>query len=276
MSEDHEHAVAAMVHFMYHGSYDITTILPWPEHEIRKMQLHIRVVGLGQKYFIEPLREYAKVRAMDAMKAWNGSPAIFAGAVHEVYTGTTDTDAGTELRQHAVSVAIDNATRLFDSDPNEEGLRVREILIDGTSGFIGDWATGAGARNSTQASTIVDLTSVNEALNADNLKLNEQVKQLEDQKEQQRQTITMQDNKLRTQGNFPFKRPAEPKRPQGNQDPAPECYLCPNCDAYFIRSIPTARGFQHICYDNKWTGNLGRSGINMSRDEWQKHLAPWN
>lgn len=267
-----------MIHFMYHGNYECNSILPEPERESQRMQLHIHVVGLAQKYFIEPLKEWAKVRAMHTMKAWDGAPSSLAEAMHEVYKSTADTDAGTELRQHAVSVAIDNATRLFSSDTNEENRRTREILIEETPGFIGEWATGAGLRNSTQASTIVDLSSVNATLNTDNVNLNEKVQTLEQRLEcfkTQIRRVDQERNTLRAQvKGMPFKKPAEPKRPAGNTDPAPQCYLCPNCEALFIRSTAVGKDFHHLCYDKFWTGKLGKGGISISRDEWQKHLAP--
>lgn len=180
------------------------------------MQLHIHVVGIAQKYFIEPLREYAKVRARDMMKEWRGEPTIFAEAVHEIYTGTMDTDAGTELRQRAVWTAIDKSSVLFSLDSTDEDQRTRQILIDETPGFMNDWATAVGLNTLIQRSEIAGATDSSDALKADLAKLNAQIEQLEKQKgilkAQGRIICTERDN-LRTQLNgTPFKNTCRAKK----------------------------------------------------------------
>lgn len=47
MSDDDEHALAAMIHFMYHDTYD-ASVLPADEQAIL---LHIHVFALARKYF---------------------------------------------------------------------------------------------------------------------------------------------------------------------------------------------------------------------------------
>jgi hypothetical protein len=277
LSEDNEHAVAAIIHFMYHGNYDVNAILPESDREARIMLLHVRVVGLAQKYFIQPLQKYAKDLAIDAMQQWDGAPSVFADAVCEVYSSTMNAEAGITLRKHAVSVAIDNATILFSPDDSEEDIHTRETLIDETPGFIGEWATAISGCHSQQSSTIASLVAVNESLNADNVKLNKSIGVLESHKTQLRSQI-FQANKetetLRAQiNNLPFKIPVQPTRlATNNYDPEPKCYLCPNCEAYFVKSMRIGSSFQHNCYEKGWKGKLGKAGMQLSYTEWQNHV----
>ena len=264
-----------MIHFMYHGNYDVNTILPEIERKTHAMLLHVRVVGLAQKYFVQALQTYAEDLAVDSMKQWDGAPSVFADAVCEVYTGTMNAEAGIMLREHAVSVAIDNAAILFSPDDSEEDVRTRETLIDEAHGFIGDWATAMSSCNGSQASTIADLTAVNETLNADNAKLNKNIDVLESHKAHFRNQIaqaTKDKEELRTQiQRLPFKTPVKPIRPANNYDPEPRCYLCPNCEACFVKSMRFGSSFQHTCYEKGWRGKLGKTGMQFSYSEWQNH-----
>ena len=277
LSGDNEHAVAAMIHFMYHGNYDVHAILPETAREAHTMLLHVRVVGFAQKYFIQSLQMYAKDLAVGFMKHWDGAPSVFADAVCQVYTGTMNAEAGIMLREHAVSVAIDNAAIIFNPDDSEEYVRTRETLIDEAHGFIEDWAIAMSSCNGNQASTIADLTAVNETLNADNAKLNNNVTVLELHRTELRNQIFQaikNTEALRTQlEDRPFRRPVQPTRPAGNFDPEPKCYLCPNCETYFVKSMRFCSVFQHSCYEKGWKGKLGKVGIQFSYTGWQDHVV---
>ncbi|GAB7333377.1 hypothetical protein MBLNU13_g04992t2 [Cladosporium sp. NU13] len=247
LSEDNEHAVATMIHFIYHGNYDVNAILLKFAREARIMLLHVRVVGLAQKYFIQALQVYAIDLAVESMKRWNGAPSVFADAV----------------------------CYLHRSDGSEEDIHTRKTLIDEAHGFIEDWATAMSGCNSSQVNTIANLTAVNESLNADNARLNTNIGVLKSQKahlNSQNSQATKETETLPAQLNgLPFKTPVKPIRPVNNYDPEPKCYLCPNCEACFVKSMRFDSSFQHTCYEEGWKGKLGKTRMQSSYSEWQNH-----
>jgi hypothetical protein len=130
--------VAALIHFAYHGEYDADKILLPPPYKGRGMLLHVRVVGLAQKYFIESLQLYASKKAFELMKEWDGASPIFAKTVYEIYTGTQDVAVGSALRKGAVEAAVDKALVLFGSGSRTVPARARFCLTRHQA----SWKTG--------------------------------------------------------------------------------------------------------------------------------------
>jgi hypothetical protein len=281
-----------MVNFMYYGKYDAVQILPTEDYEGGvAMLLHARVVGLAQKYFIEPLQKYAGGLASDLMKQWDGVSSIFAECVFAIYTGTEDVAFGTKLRERAVEVVMDNALKLFGPD-NEHLSGTREILFGETPGFMEDWAKAMSYCNDTLSTANTNLETVNSVLNADNAKLNDHYKNTKDAfdkykavsevtKEKYHQAIKdyneisdeYDDPAAQTKDKFGM-----PDRPTANLDyattgPAPDLYKCPNCEVLFFRAISWTAGFHHACFDHGWCGKLGKGGIHLSYTGWQEHLV---
>lgn len=269
LSGDNEHAVAAMIHFFYHGSYDASGILPGTDQEARAMLLHVRVFSLSQKYFIEPLQDFALARAIQAMETWGWLPSTFAEAVYEIYTGTVDVDAGAELRETAVSVALANATVLFCNVDTEEDRLTREILLDETPGFVGDWVTAMANCNNAQATSIEDLTAVNGLLNDDINQLNANSKDLNNSLDSTKAEVAILTKQVQS---LPAEMPVTPT-PNGHfVDTAMRCYKCPNCDSMFFRMLG-GRSFEHRCYQPGWKGKLGTRGVTMPFAKWEQHVV---
>jgi hypothetical protein len=275
-----------MVNFMYYGKYDAVQILPSEDYAGGvAMLLHVRVVGLAQKYFIQPLETYAGGLAFKLMKQWDGASPIFAECVHAIYTSTEDTAFGTSLRERAVEVAMDKALLLFGPG-NEHLSQTRQILLDETPGFMEDWAKAMSHCKDMLSTANTSLEAVNDALNGDNVKLNDQIRPLKAaaDKAQEESTKASKEhknlatcfnnlnNRMMRMVNLPVTPTANPSHaPSG---PPPDCYKCPNCEVLFFRKISTYGGFQHACYDNGWCGKLGKGGINLCYQKWQEHRMP--
>ena len=275
-----------MVNFMYNGKYDAVQILPSEDYAGGvAMLLHVRVVGLAQKYFIQPLETYAGGLASKLMKQWDGASPIFAECVHAIYTSTEDTAFGTSLCERAVEVAMDKALLLFGPG-NEHLSHTRQIFLDETPGFMEDWAKAMSHCNDILSTANTSLEAVNDALNSDNVKLNEKIIPLKvaADKAQEESTkaskelkdlVTRHNNlssEMMKMVNLPVPPTANPSyAPSG---PAPRCYRCPNCEVLFFRTIPTYGGFHHSCYDNGWCGKLGKGGVQLGYQEWQAHRMP--
>lgn len=141
LSDDSEYTIAAMVHFMYYGKYDAAQILPSEDYDGGvAMLLHVRVVSLAQKYFVEPLQKYAGDLACKQMKQWDGASSIFAETVFAIYTSTGDVSFGTTLRERAVEVVMDRALCCSDQTTNI-------FLALGTFSFMrrqASWKIGPG------------------------------------------------------------------------------------------------------------------------------------
>ena len=277
-----------MLNFMYHGKYDAAQILPPADYEGGvAMLLHVRVVGLAQKYFIEPLQKYAARLACDLMKQWDGASSIFAEAVFVVYTGTEGVEFGTKLRETAVEVVMDKALLLFGPD-NEHLSGTLEILLYETPGFAEDWARAMSCCKDMLSTANTNLEAVNAALNGDNVKLNTRytgIREAYDQLKAQADKVyeksrkdvkdlADQNNdlvqKLETVISMPDRpTPCSSYVPSG---PAPDCYKRPNCEVLFFRAIPFGGGYHHSCFDYGWCGKLGKGGIYLSRQGWQQHL----
>jgi len=281
-----------MVNFMYYGKYDAVQILPAEDYEGGvSMLLHVRVVGLAQKYFVEPLQKYAGRLATELLKQWDGASPMFAECVHVIYTGTEDIAFGTTLREKAVEVAMDKALLLFGPG-NEHLSHTREVLLDVTPGFMEDWARAMSYCNDTLSAANTNFEAVSKVLNADNAKLNDRYKNTKDAfdkykavsevtKEKYAQVIKdynelsneYDDLVAQTKDKFSM-----PDRPTSNLDyvptgPAPDCYKCPNCEVLFFRVISWNGGFHHACFDNGWCGKLGKGGIHLTWTGWQEHLV---
>ena len=291
LSGDNEYTIAAMIHFMYHGNYDAAQILPSAENEAGvAMLLHVRIVGLAQKYFVEPLQKYAQELAIDTMKNWDGASSIFAEAVNAIYTGTENVSSGTTLRESAVSVAMDNALLIFGPS-TEHRFRTREILLDETPGFMEDWARAMSYCKDTLSTANTNLEVVNDVLNSDNVKLNGRYETLkiscdehkavsEDAKKKHCQILDDY-NKLDEVRKDLIEEMQEmfsiPDRPTANSTygttgPAPDCYKCPNCELLFFKAISRNSSYHHPCFSNGWCGKLGKGGVDLWYKEWQKHL----
>lgn len=180
LSENSEYTIAAMVNFMYHGKYDAAQILPSEQYEGGvAMLLHVRVVGLAQKYFVEPLHKYVGELAIELTKQWDGASSIFAESVFAIYTATEDAALGARLRERAVEVVIDNILKLFGPD-NEHLAPTRQFLFDETPGFMEGWAKAMSYCNDTLSTTNMNFEAVNKVLNADNAKLNKRYQSTQD------------------------------------------------------------------------------------------------
>lgn len=255
------------------------------------MLLHVRVVSLAQKYFVEPLQKYAGDLACKPMKHWDGASSIFAETVFAIYPSTEDVASGTTLRQRAVEVVMDKAFLLFRPD-NEHLSGTRDILLHETPGFVEDWARAVSHCKDTLSTVNTNLEAVNDALNGDNVKLYTQRKALEGEfdrlrvaalKIQEDSTKISQDVKDITDQNNNLNQKLEdamsmPDRPSANTSyapsgPAPDCYKCPNCELLFFRVIPGNGSYHHPCFDNCWCGKLGKGSIKLWRQEWQQHLV---
>lgn len=279
-----------MVNFMYYGKYDAAQILPTEDYESGvAMLLHARVVGLAQKYFVEPLQKYAGGLASDLMKQWDGASSIFAECVFAIYTATEDVAFGTKLRERAVEVVMDKALLLFG--PNNEHLaQTRQILFDETPGFMDDWAKAMSYSNDTLSTANTNLETVNSVLNADNAKLNDRYKKTKDAYDQLKTVsesvrqkhlqVTKNYNDLANQYSDlaahtkdKFNVPDKPTAPYGTSGPAPDCYRCPNCEVFFFKKISWSNGYHHPCFENGWCGKLRKGGLQLSHTGWQEHLV---
>jgi hypothetical protein len=279
-----------MVNFMYYGKYDAAQILPSEDYEGGvAMLLHARVVGLAQKYLIEPLQIYAGGLASELMKQWDGASSIFAECVFAIYTATEDVAFGTKLRERAVEVVMDNALKLFGPD-NEHLSGTREILFGETPGFMEDWAKAMSYCKDTLSTANTNLETVNSVLNADNAKLNDRYKKTKDAYDQlktasenarQKHLQVAKDyndlanrySDLAAHTKNKFDMPNMPTPPSyGTSGPAPDCYRCPNCEVLFFKNISWSNGYQHSCFENGWCGKLGKGGIHLSHTGWQQHL----
>lgn len=291
LSEDSEFTVAAMVNFMYHGKYDAAQILPSEDYESGvAMLLHVRVVGLAQKYFVEPLQKYAGDLASKLMKKWDGASLIFAESVFASYTGTEDIAFGTKLRERAVEVVMDNGLLLFGPG-NDHLAQTRQILLDETPGFVEDWARAMSYCSDTLSTANTSLEAVNDVLNADNAKLNDRYTNTKDAYDKYK--TVAEDNRqkhlklvkkyndlanrysdLAAYTKDKFSMPDKPTAPScGTSGPAPDCYKCPNCELLFFRAMSWTNGYHHPCFENGWCGKLGKGGIYRSHTGWQEHLV---
>lgn len=292
LSDDSEYTIAAMVNFMYYGKYDAAQILPSEDYDGGvAMLLHVRVVSLAQKYFVEPLQKYAGDLACKQMKQWDGASSIFAETVFAIYTSTGDVSFGTTLRERAVEVVMDRALLLFGPD-NEHLSGTRDILLHETPGFVEDWARAMSHCKDTLSIVNTNLEAVNDALNDDNVKLDTRRKGLEGESDrlraaalkiQEDSTKTRQDLKDITDQNKNLELKLEnamsmPDRPTANTSyaptgPAPDCYKCPNCELLFFRVILVNGSYHHPCFDYGWCGKLGKGSIKLWWQEWQQHLV---
>jgi hypothetical protein len=270
LSEDNEHTVAAMIYFMYHGKYDAAHILPSAEYEAgAAMLLHVRVVGVAQKYFVEPLQKYAQGLAEQLMKDWDSASPTFAEAVHAIYTSTDDVASGTALRSSAVLAAMDNAFSIFGTE-DEHLSRPREILLNETPGFVEDWARAMSYSNA-------DFETVNKILNRDNVRLNDRCKKLQDELDKHKATSEEFKENTRKLAKDHVKLAERcddlesqmrdkiiiPDRPTANPaytttGPEPDRYKCPNCEVFFFRVIPNNGRYHHQCFGYGWVGKLGK------------------
>ena len=278
-----------MLNFMYHGKYDAAQILPPADYEGGvAMLLHVRVVGLAQKYFIEPLQKYAARLACDLMKQWDGASSIFAEAVFVVYTGTEGVEFGTTLRETAVEVVMDKALLVLGPD-NEHLSGTLEILLYETPGFVEDWARAMSCCKDMLSTANTNLEAVNAALNGDNVKLSSRYKglqnayaQLNDNADKNHEKSLKASKDLADQNNNLVQKlgtvmsmpdrstPSSSYVPSG---PAPDCYKCPNCEVLFFKAISSSGGYHHPCFDYGWCGKLGKGGIYLSLYGWQQHLV---
>lgn len=125
LSEDNEHAVAAMIHFLYHKDYDWTSFIPAGSDE-GKATLHVRIFALAQKYFVTPLEELALERAIAALEDWENID--FAYAAYEAFHCTQNTDNGVLLRKTVCLVMSAHAGVLFGNP--ERFKDFQDILAD--------------------------------------------------------------------------------------------------------------------------------------------------
>lgn len=281
-----------MIHFMYHGKYDAAHVLPPVEDEIGSaMLLHVHVVGLAQKYFVEPLQVYAGEQAVGLMKEWDGASSFFAEAVHAIYTGTEDIASGTSLRESAVSVAIDHALLVF-GPTSEHWFHTRDVLLDETPGFMEDWARAMSYCNDSLTTVNTNLEAINDILNDDNVKLNDRYRKYKDAYEKLN-TAAEEVKERSRKGDEEYNKLADeyealkektkvqfsmPDKPTANttyvpSGPAPDCYKCPNCELLFFRVIPWSGSYHHPCFDNGWCGKLGKGGVQLWYNQWQEHLV---
>ena len=142
-------------------------------------------------------------------------------------------------------------------------------------------------QTSTRQSTAnTSLEAVNDALNRDNVKLNEQIIPLKAaankaQEESTKASKELKDlvtrhnnlnNQMMKMVNLPVPPTANPSyAPSG---PAPRCYKCPNCEVLFFRTIPHYGWVLRSCYDNGWCGKFGKGGVQLGYQEWQAHRLP--
>jgi hypothetical protein len=281
-----------MVHFMYHGKYDADHVLPSAKSEGGcEMLLHVRVVGVAQKYFIEPLQKFAGGLAAELMKAWDGKSSIFAESMLAIYTCTEDVAFGTMLRERAVEVAMDNALLLF-GEGNDHLSSTRELFFDETPGFMEDWARAMSYCNDTLSTANINLEVMNDVLNDDNVKLDDRHKKLKDafdqlkaaakEVEQTSLKVSKDYSDLINQYDDLYSKTKDlvsiPDRPTENDSyvpsgPAPDCYMCPNCEVLFFKAMRSYSNYHQNCFENGWCGKLGKGGVQMSYGEWQAHLV---
>lgn len=261
---------------MYHGDYDAAQVLPHPDYEDHKgraLLLHVRVVSLAQKYFVEPLQPYANALAIELLKSWGAVSPIFVEAVHEIYTGTQNLSAGTSLREGALVAAMDNALALFGSS-NENVDGTGDILFEETPDFMKDWNRAMSLCNHTLTNANTNLEAVNSVLNADNCKLSEKYDKLKvyatelkacyDELATKNANLTMVHNDLVNR--------QMPDKPKHGSGLAPDLYLCPNCQVMFFKVMKGGL-YHHPCFNGGWCGKLDKGGLVLNYEGWQKHLV---
>lgn len=105
LPDDKEAAVAAMVHFCYHFTYNNSA------HENKPMTFHIQIFSMGEKYLIPALSALAlfKLEKSAADKFDSGD---FTSAVKKTYELD---DPKAELKQVIAKVSVEHAVDLFGS-----------------------------------------------------------------------------------------------------------------------------------------------------------------
>ena len=100
MKEESPSIVEAMLHYMYHFDYSLSTHAS--EEQISPMIYHVRVHALAVKYTILGLQELAAGK-FEAVAATCWQMDDFVPAIDEIYTSTHSTEQG--LRKVAVDIA---------------------------------------------------------------------------------------------------------------------------------------------------------------------------
>ncbi|KAM0717580.1 hypothetical protein Q7P37_007432 [Cladosporium fusiforme] len=270
MSDDDEHALAAMIRFMYHDTYD-TTVLPPDDHAIF---LHIRVFALANKYFVAPLQDLAERKTVEELANWD--TLVFAQAVKEIYALTAHTTHSSTLRTAAVSIAHENATKLFGSGDKAKYCLMRETLEE-SPGFMSDLAASMSSCIDHQSGLIVDSAISSSLLQEDAKKLESEKRVIEQKlfetkKDllQARVDATKLEMKLSEKPKLDL--PFAPKGVKSDDDPEMKWYRCPNCNTVFVRGIWPYANYAHPCYSGLWTGVLDKSSLQMKGREWDNFL----
>lgn len=105
LPDDKEEAVAAMVHFCYHFTYN------HPVNETAPMTFHVRMFSVGEKYFIPALRSLA-VFKLEKSAAVKWDTADFTSAVKEAYDID---DPKRELKESVTKISVEHSVDLFGS-----------------------------------------------------------------------------------------------------------------------------------------------------------------
>ncbi|KAK4544761.1 hypothetical protein LTR36_004010 [Oleoguttula mirabilis] len=113
---DDPEAVDAMINYLYHFDYACSITTP--------LVLHVRVLAIADKYFIERLKKLAADRFTECCKSeW--STAAFAEAVSEIYSTGLVHDL--TLRCTVVNTIKENAAELRLANPEHSALK--DVLL---------------------------------------------------------------------------------------------------------------------------------------------------
>lgn len=251
MSDYNEYAIAAMLDFMYHDSYD-SSVLPRNEEEVFS---HINVFFLACNYSVTPLQTFAQKKILGELTSWN--TLVFAQALKKIYTLPLSSTETSVIRAAAVSIVHDNAAKIFCPVDKAEHRLVRETFEE-APGFMSELAAAMACHSSSQSETKGELRIMIGELEGIICRLQDD----NDALGAQQQPIPPREYIL----------PIWPRGADDDDKPKMKWYKCPNCNTVFVRSIWPHTRFTHDCYSAHWFGAWGRSTVNMHGFEWDNHL----